>query len=508
MSGLRNLTVSSSSSMRPRLLIFIVAYHAESTIESVLARIPSALLDEYETETLVIDDGSADRTFERSHAVNFPFPLRVLYNPVNQGYGGNQKIGYHYAIKHRFDFVALLHGDGQYAPECLPQLLQPLRDNAADACFGSRMLKRGGALRGGMPLYKFAGNRILTFLQNRLLGTSLSEFHSGYRVYSVRALERLPFDLNTNQFHFDTEIIVQFVLAGLRIVERPIPTYYGDEICRVDGLIYARDVMRAVLRARAQALGLFYDARFDCAPTERPNEHYTVKLDFESPHSFALRTIPAGSRVLDLGCAGGRLAATIRQNGNYVAGVDLAPLAPGVVLDEFYQHDLNTGLPKTISNRFDVILLLDVIEHLTHPEQFASRLRATYGAWPETRIIVSTGNIAFIITRLMLVFGQFNYGKRGILDLTHTRLFTFSSLRRLFDQHGFRTLESCGIAAPFPLAFAPRVGRWLLALNRLLIRVSKRLFSYQMVMVLQASPTLDVLLQRAEEQATAKSAAS
>jgi glycosyltransferase involved in cell wall biosynthesis len=124
----------------------------------------------------------------------------VLYNPVNQGYGGNQKIGYHYAIENGFDFVALLHGDGQYAPEMLGALTEPLRQGEADAVFGSRMLVRGDALKGGMPLYKFLGNRILTSVQNRLLGTKLSEFHSGYRVYRVSAIKALPFDRNSNVF--------------------------------------------------------------------------------------------------------------------------------------------------------------------------------------------------------------------------------------------------------------------------------------------------------------------
>jgi 2-polyprenyl-3-methyl-5-hydroxy-6-metoxy-1,4-benzoquinol methylase len=496
--------------MRPRLLIFIVAYHAESTIEGVLGRIPPSIGDEYDTEILVIDDGSADRTFERSQAaprkLPVPFPIRVLYNPVNQGYGGTQKIGYHYAITNGFDYVALLHGDGQYAPECLPDLVRPLRDGVADACFGSRMMVRGAARKGGMPLYKLVGNRILTWFENRLLGTALSEFHSGYRVYAVAALSRVPFDLNTNEFHFDTEIIVQFVIAGLRIVERPIPTYYGDEICRVDGLRYARDVMRAVGRARAQSLGLFYDARFDCAREGRGNDQYEVKLGFESPHTFARRSIPPGSRVLDLGCAGGRLAAAIRQDGSYVVGVDLYPLDPEVVLDGFHRHDLNDGLPDVAFAEFDYVLLLDVVEHLARPERLVSELRTVCGRRPDTRLIVSTGNIAFVITRLMLFLGQFNYGKRGILDLTHTRLFTFASLKRLFEQHGFRVLETRGMPGPFPLAVGnASLARLLVGVNAALIRVARRLFSYQMVMVFQPYPSLDLLLQRAEEQAAAKS---
>ena len=181
---------------RPRLLVFIVAYNAEKTIESVLRRIPSTLLDDYEVETLVIDDSSQDATFERSETIRraeaLPFPLHVLFNPVNQGYGGNQKIGFHFAIREGFDYVALVHGDGQYAPECLPELVRPLRDGEADAVFGSRMLAKGEARRGGMPLYKFVGNRILSRFQNKLLDASLSEFHSGYRVYSTRALRKHP----------------------------------------------------------------------------------------------------------------------------------------------------------------------------------------------------------------------------------------------------------------------------------------------------------------------------
>ncbi len=117
-----------------------------------------------------------------------------------------------------------------------------------------------------MPLYKWLGNQILTGFQNRVLGTQLSEFHSGYRLYSTEALARIPFEKNTNDFHFDTEIIIQFVLKNLRIVELPIPTYYGDEICHVNGLRYAWDVFKATFKARLCAINLFYDQKFDVQP--------------------------------------------------------------------------------------------------------------------------------------------------------------------------------------------------------------------------------------------------
>ena len=183
--------------MKPRLLIFIVAYHAERTLEQVIRRIPASLASDYDVEILVIDDSSADATFDHgvrtSLDASIPFKTTVLFNPENQGYGGNQKIGYHYAIRMGFDYVALLHGDGQYAPEMLPALVEPLRLDMADAVLGSRMMTPADAVRGGMPIYKLVGNRILTTVQNRVLGMRLTEFHSGYRVYSVAALRSIPF---------------------------------------------------------------------------------------------------------------------------------------------------------------------------------------------------------------------------------------------------------------------------------------------------------------------------
>ena len=159
-----------------RLLIFIVAYNAETTIEKVLHRIPASLHSD-DVEVLIIDDSSKDGTFVkglRYQERNSEFKITVLRTPENQGYGGNQKLGYRYAIDNGFDIVALVHGDDQYAPEKLPELLEPVLRGEADAVFGSRMLDKRAALRGGMPLYKWIGNQILTAFQNRMLSTALS----------------------------------------------------------------------------------------------------------------------------------------------------------------------------------------------------------------------------------------------------------------------------------------------------------------------------------------------
>src|SRR5712691_6117089 len=179
-----------------RLLIFIVAYNAETTIEKVLNRIPASLRSD-DVEVLIIDDSSKDNTFTRGlrfQQKNSAFKITVLRTPENQGYGGNQKLGYRYAIDNGFDIVALIHGDGQYAPEKLLDLLQPLVRAEADGVLGSRMIDKRAARLGGMPFYKWIGNQILTGFQNFVLGTRLSEFHSGYRLYSTRALGQIPFE--------------------------------------------------------------------------------------------------------------------------------------------------------------------------------------------------------------------------------------------------------------------------------------------------------------------------
>jgi glycosyltransferase involved in cell wall biosynthesis len=500
------------SSEKKRLLVFIVAYNAERTIEKTLRRIPVSLLDSYDVEVLVIDDCSKDQTFEHSEAIrkaqSLPFPLTVLFNPINQGYGGNQKIGFHYAIEKGFDFVALVHGDGQYAPELLPELVEPLAEGDADAVFGSRMMTKDGARKGGMPLYKFFGNKILTWSQNRLLRADLSEFHSGYRIYSVNALRRIPFHLNSNVFHFDTEIIIQLLVAKQRIVELPIPTYYGDEICHVNGIKYARDVIVASIKARAQELSLFYDRKFDCRPSTESNAHYLPKLAFDSTHSRLVSYIPQGSRVLDIGCAGGYLAEELMRRGCRVTGVDMFPLAPDVKLDDFQLADLNRdALPVDLKN-FDYAIMLDVIEHLLSPESFVDRFLDCAAYAPDLKFIISTANVGFIFTRLMLFVGKFNYGKRGILDLTHTRLFTFKTLRGMLEQSGFDVLTEQGVPAPFPLAVGnTALGRMFIAINRMLIAVNKSLFSYQMIMIVKARPSLQYLLREARTQSATRAAA-
>jgi len=479
-----------------RLLIFVVAYNAENTIEKVLRRIPKALCNN-DVEVLIIDDSSKDKTFARGVRYQqrySEFKITVLRTPENQGYGGNQKLGYRYAIDNGFDIVALIHGDGQYAPEKLPELLRPLIAGETDAVLGSRMINKAAALRGGMPFYKWIGNQILTGFQNRLLGVRLSEFHSGYRLYSTRALAQIPFDKNTNDFHFDTEIIIQLILKKLRITESPIPTFYGDEICYVNGLKYAWNIFKTTVRACLCRLHLFFDRRYDVQPNE---DTYSLKLGFASSHTAAIDAASHGSKILDVGCGQGRVAAELTKKGCRVTGLDRHvpdSTQPSEKID-FIRWDLDRAeFPVNVS-QFDQILLLDIIEHLKDPAQFMDELRfATACKRPE--IILTTANIGFFATRLMLFLGQFNYGKKGILDVTHTRLFTFRSIRELLNQCGYKIVKISGIPAPFPVALGNNfIARLLVRLNSALIPLSRGFFSYQIFIRAEARPTLNNLLQ-------------
>jgi glycosyltransferase involved in cell wall biosynthesis len=230
-----------------KTLILVLAYNASSTIEELLDRIPPLVYSK--SDILVADDASRDDThlvaekYKKDKAIN---RMKVVKHKKNKGYGGNQKWGYDYAIENGYDIVVMLHGDVQYAPEYIPSITIPLERGDADFVFGSRIT--GDPLGGGMPMYKYLGNKFLTGVENIVLGTSLSEFHSGFRAYSVGALRDLPLHLCSDDFHFDSEIIVQFVVNKKKIYEVTIPTRYAKEICYVNVVSYGLNVLRILLQ--------------------------------------------------------------------------------------------------------------------------------------------------------------------------------------------------------------------------------------------------------------------
>jgi glycosyltransferase involved in cell wall biosynthesis len=231
--------------------ILVVAYNAESTIESTLNRIPKNFVNSIYS-ILISDDKSKDLTSKKAKdfADKSSLPINLVVQPINLGYGGNQKFGYSWAIQNDWDIVVLLHADGQYAPEFIPEIIKPITEDRADAVFGSRMINKKDALKGGMPKYKWIGNQILTYLQNKLTNQSFSEWHSGYRAYRVNALREINIGKLSNGFRFDTQIILELIRVKKSITEIPIPTYYGDEVSHVNGIEYAREIIWDTVKYR------------------------------------------------------------------------------------------------------------------------------------------------------------------------------------------------------------------------------------------------------------------
>jgi len=227
------------------------AYNAARTLAGTYRGIPPEAVD----DVLLVDDGSVDTTLEVASAL----PIRTVALPHNVGYGGNQKVCYLDALRTGADIVVMLHPDGQYDPQLLPELIAPIAEGRADLVLGSRMLIPGGARAGGMPMYRLVANKMLTAVENRALGRSFSELHTGYRAYSRRCLETIPFMRNSDGFVFDTQVMAQAVAFGLRVAEVPIRTRYHPDASSTSmgaNIAYGLGTLWTMARFRLHRLGL------------------------------------------------------------------------------------------------------------------------------------------------------------------------------------------------------------------------------------------------------------
>jgi glycosyltransferase involved in cell wall biosynthesis len=218
------------------------ARNAARTLERIVALIPRDCVD----QVLLVDDSSTDETL--GIARRLP-ELTVVWHPHNAGYGANQKTCYLHALNAGADVIVMLHPDGQYEPALIPKLIRPIVDGEADLVLGSRLAEPGAAVAGGMPRWKLLVNRALTAVENRVLGTDLSELHSGYRAYSRELLLRIPFLRNADDFSFDSEVLMQAAHFGFRIAEVPARTIYDDDASSVGlraGMVYGVKTLSAM----------------------------------------------------------------------------------------------------------------------------------------------------------------------------------------------------------------------------------------------------------------------
>jgi glycosyltransferase involved in cell wall biosynthesis len=238
-----------------RIVIVLPAYNAAKTLEATVKDIPDSI-----DESILVDDSSADATVALAHKLG----LTVEVQGVNRGYGGNQKTCYARALAARADVIVMIHPDYQYSPLLVTSLASMVAFGEYDLAMGSRILT-GGALKGGMPLFKYVSNRALTFFQNLLTGASLSEYHTGFRAYRRELLEALPLEANSDDFVFDNQILAQAILAGARIGEMSCPTRYFSEASSINftrSCVYGLGVLKTSVEFRLAKWGLYRAAIF------------------------------------------------------------------------------------------------------------------------------------------------------------------------------------------------------------------------------------------------------
>ncbi|MEM7116464.1 MAG: glycosyltransferase family 2 protein [Chloroflexota bacterium] len=249
-----------------KVIVVMPAYNAAQTLVDTYNSIPAGYVD----RVILVDDGSIDDTA----LVAKDLDLDLIIHPHNAGYGANQKTCYMEALRHGADIVIMLHPDGQYDPQIIPDMIDAIRQGKGDFVMGSRFMPPESALAGGMPRYKYVSNRFLTTVENLVMGTSLSECHTGYRAYSRRLLETVPFLRNSNNFVFDTEMIFQSNHFGFSFAEVPVTTKYFNEASSISftaSVVYGLSTLWVAGRYLLHRLKLWQFDVFKAARRRQPS---------------------------------------------------------------------------------------------------------------------------------------------------------------------------------------------------------------------------------------------
>ena len=240
-----------------KVIVVMPAMNAAATLRQTVASIPREWVD----EVILVDDHSTDETVELARTL----PLHLVWHPHNAGYGANQKTCYLEALQRGADAVVMLHPDGQYEPELIPRMVEPILADRADLVLGSRFAEPGMALRNGMPRWKYVANRFLTTAENAVMGQRLTEAHTGYRAYSRRLLLTVPFLRNSLDFAFDSELLMQAAHFNLRIIEVPAACRYFEDASSVRfraGVVYGTKTLWAAWRLILHRAGIMRSRKF------------------------------------------------------------------------------------------------------------------------------------------------------------------------------------------------------------------------------------------------------
>ncbi len=237
--------------MKPKVIVVMPAYNAASTLEKTVLDLPQGFAD----EIILVDDASKDNTVKIAKGLG----LTVILHDQNRGYGGNQKTCYDEALRRGADIVIMIHPDYQYDSSLAPLFTELISKGICDIVLGSRVRTRTECLASGMPCYKYISNRLLTILENMVTGQNLSEWHTGYRAYSRRVLEKIPYHTNSDQFAFDSQFLIQAAYFGFKIGDLPVPCRYFHEASSINftrSVLYGINTIKTLLQFILQKLHL------------------------------------------------------------------------------------------------------------------------------------------------------------------------------------------------------------------------------------------------------------
>jgi 2-polyprenyl-3-methyl-5-hydroxy-6-metoxy-1,4-benzoquinol methylase len=409
--------------------------------------------------------------------------LRFHRPPRDSGYGAARKAAFEYTLLKHLDFAIVMRGDSSHPPERLPDLIHAaLLDPPHLLIVSRRQPARTGSLRG-------LAHRFSTFFQNRSLGLRLNDYHASFRLYPAEALARIPFQLDSDETTFDSEIILQFRALGVPIREEPLLDARRGDGGGSDHVGHSLASCMTAIGYRLHQIHATRDGRY----IVDHDVHYTLKLSDSGSHMQIVSAIRPDSRVLDLGCSQGLLARPLQEKNARVTGVDSGPGERFArELHEYYQRDLEKPLEIPVDRIFDYVVCADVIEHLQNRTQLLRSARRYLKQ--DGRLIISTPNIALWFYRLSLLVGRFEYGPRGVLDETHVHLFTGATLRRGVEKAGFQIVGQRVTALPFEVVFEStgrsRLVQHLAAAYHWLARLWPSMFAYQYILEAEIT-TLD-----------------
>jgi 2-polyprenyl-3-methyl-5-hydroxy-6-metoxy-1,4-benzoquinol methylase len=461
----------------PSVAIFITPTASTSNLKRLFSNLGPSL--QKAAEVFYIETGQGPHGQK-----TFPTYVKYFHHPMSLNYGDVLRLGLLHAVESKRSYVLLLNPNFPTEESDLAAFLTHVNGNDQEPALFAQPRMR--TIR--VPL-AFQWGRARQHLFTRLLRRQLPTISSPLRLLSIELLENIPYLYNSSDYGFDTDLAIQLVSSGAKVKELGIQL--KDEAWKVleplwpERLVVHRQ-LKSILKFHLMQWELFYDPKFDVVPFQSKPSHYMVKHAPTSIHHFMRETpIPPGSRLLDVGGGNGE-AISLRhaKRGVDVTCIDMVASSENSEHIRFHKVDLDLPwLEQFTPTGYNYIFAMDVIEHLKNPEAGLDQIFRLLDR--DGTLYASTGNVGFLSIRLMLLLGQFNYGRRGILDLTHRRLFTIGSFRRILRNSGF-LVESIQCFGPPLLDISATPGFGAKALDFILSKLAQifpSLFAFQFVAV-------------------------